>query len=436
MTNFKYAFSAIALSMLAACSGEAPDSAANAASVDVAVPEAHSGISLEKLQRIEEVLSEEVDAGLRAGFVAGVVYDGEIVYRTAVGMADRENNVPMQDNTRFRIASMTKPITSVALMMLVEDGAVLLSDPVSRYIPAFADVRVATSLDAGDNGEIPTEPAAQPMTLHQLMTHTSGLGYLFDFQTDLGKLYAANSLYMREGDLASRIDYLATLPLYSQPGTEWYYSYATDVIGRVVEVASGQSLEDFMQERIFDPLGMSDTAFMMDETDLDRTAVVYSFDENGALVRFTGTGLDDNPNDRGLGWFSGGSGLVSTLDDYARFSMMLLNEGAYNGARILSPASVRLMMDNHVNFEALPDNWKTRGINFGLGGLVVMEPGLTGGMSASGHFGWGGYYDTVFAVSPKDNLAYIMMAQRDQIQGDRKSRARDLVKAIAYGALE
>lgn len=428
--------SVILFSLLAGCSGEVSDSAANASTSAIPATDTQRNISLEKLQRIEAVLSEEVDAGLRAGFTAAVIHDGEIVYRTAVGMADRENDIPMRENTRFRIASMTKPITTVALMMLVEDGAVSLGDPVSRYIPAFADVQVATSLTVNGNGDIPTEAAAQPITLHQLLTHTAGLGYTFDFQTDLGKLYVANNLYMREGDLASRIDHLAALPLYSQPGGEWYYSYATDVIGRVVEVISGQTLEDFMQERIFAPLGMSDTAFLIDETDLERVAALYSFDKNGVLQRFNDPNLDVDPNEIGYGWMTGGSGLVSTIDDYAQFAMMMLNDGSYNGAQILSPESVRLMLESHVEPDARPDDWKQSGISFGLGGGVLLQPELFSESTAPGQFWWGGYYDTIFAISPTDDVGYIVMAQRDPSQGDRKSRAQELVKTIAYGALE
>lgn len=428
--------SVILFSLLAGCSGEVSDSAANASMATLPATDTQRSISLEKLQRIETVLSEEVDAGLRAGFTAAVIYDGKIVYRTAVGMADRENDIPMQENTRFRIASMTKPVTSVALMMLVEEGAVRLSDPVSRYIPAFADTQVATSLTVSDDGEIPTEAAAQPITLHQLLTHTAGLGYTFDFQTDLGKLYVANNLYMREGDLASRIDHLATLPLYGQPGGKWYYSYATDVVGRVVEVVSGQSLESFMQERIFEPLGMSDTAFLIDETDLERVAALYSFDENGALQRFIDPNLDVDPNEVGYGWMTGGSGLVSTIDDYAQFAMMLLNDGSHNGAQILSPESVRLMLESHVEVDARPDDWKQSAISFSLGGGVLLEPELFAESTAPGQFWWGGYYDTIFAISPTDDVGYIVMAQRDPSQGDRKSRAQELVKTIAYGALE
>ena len=431
--------SALCLGLMA-CAAEtsdAPRAAQSAApSPSAPVAQSPSGISLEKLSALAPALQDEVDAGIRAGFTAAVIHNGEIVYETAVGMADRENNIPMETNTRFRIASMTKPVTTVAIMMLVEEGKVLLSDPVARYIPAFADMQVATSYSADASGALPLEPAKRPITVHHLLTHMAGLGYLFDQSTDLGGRFLENSLYAMDGDLEARINQLAEMPLYENPGEVWRYSYATDVAGRIVEVASGQSLADFMQSRIFTPLGMDDTAFLFDETDLEGTAIVYHFDENGVLQRFEREDLGGNPNTQGAGWYSGGAGLLSTTGDYAQFMMMLLNEGEHNGARILSPATVELMLADHVPFDARPDNWKESGYSFGLGGLVVTEPGHTGTVISGDQWGWGGYYDTYFAVSPEDELGFIVMAQRDPITGDQQSRAQELTRSIAFGALD
>ncbi|GAB4522214.1 MAG: serine hydrolase domain-containing protein [Amphiplicatus sp.] len=422
-------FAALAL---AACAGETPAPGGAAAPAGEQI----RGISQDRLARIEAVLQEEVDAGKRAGFVAVVVHRGNIVYEAAVGLADRENAVPMSQETRFRIASMTKPLVTAALMQLVEDGKVLLSDPVSRYIPAFAEARVATSLNKDASGEIPTEPLKRPITVHHVLTHMGGVGYVFDYETDLGRLYLDNNLYFMEGDLAARVDRLAALPLYEQPGEVWRYSYGTDIAGRIVEVASGQSLEAFMRERLFAPLGMTDTAFFLDESDFERLAVVYAFDDEGRLVPSKGGDFAPDPNADGFGWASGGAGLLSTARDYARFCLMLLNGGELDGARVLSPATVRLMLAPHVPVEATFDEWRKSKTTFALGGYVIQSPGLTGSTDAPGQWGWGGYYDTSFFISPADDLAIVVMAQREPGPNDPGSRAGELVKAIAYGALE
>ncbi|MBB5518310.1 serine hydrolase domain-containing protein [Amphiplicatus metriothermophilus] len=421
-------FAAIALT---ACAGETPAPESAAASVDQA-----RGISQDRLARIEAVLQDEVDAGKRAGFVAVVAHRGKIVYETAVGLADRENAVPMSQATRFRIASMTKPLVTAALMQLVEDGEVLLSDPVSRYIPAFAEARVALSHERDENGEIPTEPLKRPITVHHVLTHMGGIGYLFDYETDLGRLYLDNNLYFMEGDLAARVARLAELPLYEQPGEVWRYSYGTDIAGRIVEVASGQTLEAFMRARLFEPLGMSDTEFFLDESDLDRLAVVYAFDEEGRLVPSKGGDFAPDPNAGGFGWASGGAGLVATARDYMRFCLMLLNGGELDGARVLSPATVRLMLEPHAPVEATFDEWRRSNTTFALGGYIIRSPGLTGSTDAPGQWGWGGYYDTSFFISPADDLAVAVMAQREPGPRDPGSRAGELVKAIAFGALE
>jgi len=324
----------------------------------------------------------------------------------------------------------------VALLMLVEEGRVLLNDPVSLYIPAFADMRVATTPFKDENGNIPTESLTKPITIHHLLTHMSGLGYVFDGQTDLGKSILESGVFSADGELASRIDIISRFPLYQQPGEKWQYSFATDVIGLVVEVVSGQNLETFMIKRIFEPLKMTDTEFFYDRTDFERLAIVYTHNESGEIIPFNGGGLSGAPNEQGSGWYSGGGGLISTAGDYVRFMQMLLNDGSLDGSRILSPATVRLMMESHVPFVARPKDWQTTGMTFGLGGWVLEQPGLTGSMSAPGQFGWGGYYDTTFSISPVDNLAYVILAQREPGPNDKPSRAGDLVRSIAFGAIE
>ncbi len=393
-------------------------------------------LSAERLQLIESALQEEVDAGVRAGFVAMVTNRSGVVYEAAIGMSDRYNEIPMETNARFRIASMSKPIVTAAMMQLVDRGEVLLTDPVSLYIPAYADARVATSLDLDDNGAYETRPAARAVTIHDLLTHMAGIGYVFSGATDLDRAYLEANLLSAKGDLEARVNMIAALPLYEDPGTRFRYSYATDVAGRIIEVASGMTLEAYLKENLFEPLEMRDTEFFMDETDFDRLAIVNEFNEAGAMIRSGETPLGGGLNDQAFGVMSAGAGLISSGPDYARFMMMLLNEGSLDGVRVLSPATVRLMMSDNTPFDARPDDWRRQGISFGIGGAVIVEPGFTGNISAPGEWGWAGYWDTSFVVNPKDGIAVVLLAQTQPGPNMPPSRARNRVKAITYGALE
>ena len=390
-------------------------------------------ISKKRLNRIDAVLQEEVDAGIRAGFVAMVAKDGEAVYQTAVGMADRENGVPMAVDTRFRIMSMTKAVTTVAIMQLVEEGYVLLSDPVSNYLPAFANIQVVTSPTMKPDGSFETEPLERPMTIHHLLTHTAGFAAGWERKTDLDRYYSENSLHQAKGDLAARIDLLTTFPLAEQPGEKFLYSYGLDVAGRIVEIVSGKSLEAYFQDKIFKPLGMKDTEFFFDASDFNRLAVVYDVDEEGKLIPAAG------PNDQALGWMPGGAGLVSTAGDYARFFMMLLNGGEFDGKRLLSPVSINLMLQRNIprsaGYRAIDSIAEAGGSTFGLGGDVLETPGLRGEMGTVGEWGWFGYFNTRAFLSPSNELIVIVMSQQLPV-GAPKSRAGKLVKAIAYGAVE
>ncbi|MEM9704902.1 MAG: serine hydrolase domain-containing protein [Pseudomonadota bacterium] len=418
--------------VIAAIVGFPHEAAAQAAPASITT----KAIDKKRLARIDDVLQAEVDAGVRAGFAAAVIHKGSIVYETAVGFADIENQKPIDSETRFRIASMTKPITTVALMMLVEEGRALLSDPLSKYIPEFANVRVATNLQADRRGDIPTMQVETPITLHHLLTHTSGLGYIFDPNTDLGKILAERNLYLMEGDLNDRVTALSELPLYAQPGTTWIYSYATDVVGRVIEVISGKDLETFFQERIFEPLGMTDTEFFYDESDFRDLAVVYTFDEAGELVPHAQGGSLPSANTTAFGWYSGGGGLVSTVRDYAKFAAMLISGGRGNGKQLISPASVRLMTQNHLTESQLTENFRASGEGFGLGFSVVTDLGPASRSTALGEYGWGGYYDTSIRISPADKLGIIVMTQREPGPNERPTRAHMATQAIAYGALK
>ena len=433
MSHFR-SFLAIAIALVGLCSVQFI-TAVEAGSLPPAA-QGPSGISTDRLEQIAGVLQEDIDSGLRAGYVAMVAKNGKVVYEVAAGMADREAGTPMAVETRFRIASMTKAVTTVAVMQLVEEGAVLLSDPVSKFIPAFADMRVAKSQKAKGDQSFKTEPLKRPITVHHLLTHTSGLDYGFVPNTDLDKLYNEKNIYKSDGDLAARIDQLTSLPLYEQPGEKYRYSYGVDVAGRIVEIASGKTLEDFMRERIFEPLEMKDTEFFLDESDFDRLAVTYDVDGQGKLVRAGDDPYFPPPNAEAQGWMSGGAGLVSTSSDYMRFLLMMLNEGELDGARILSPASVALMLQRHLPAKAMySDGFNSEGYTFGLGGYVIERPGLRGEVAAAGQWGWGGYYDTMAFISPADELAVITLSQ--QLPWRRPpSRVQGRVKAISYGALE
>jgi CubicO group peptidase (beta-lactamase class C family) len=409
--------------LLAACESEA-DSVLNS----------DENVSL-CAEKVSPILQEDVDNGIRSGFVATIATGDGVLCQSAVGMADPYQGVSMAEDTRFRIASMTKPIISVAAMQLVERGVIRLGDPVSRFIPSFGGPQVAVRQNKNGDGGYETRPAAREITIHDLLRHMTGVGYAFAGETDLDKDYLSINLLAEDLTLPEIVDDLAALPLYEDPGTQWRYSYATDILGRVVEVASGQTLEEYLTENIFTPLGMTDTAFFMDEDDFERLAIVSEFNDAGVLVRSEGNALGVNVNDKPFGVMSGGAGLLSSAHDYARFSMMLLNDGQLDGARVLSPATVRLMMSDHMPFEARPDNWKADGHSFGLGGIVVLEPGYTGNVSAEGEWGWGGYWDTWFVVNKRDDIAVVLLAQAQPNQYLKPSRARDRIKAIAYSEL-
>ena len=243
---------------IAACS---PPTDASAETVSEAVPAARA-LSAEGLATLDATLEQFAAAGARSGYVALVARDGVVQHVSEAGYADIETQRPMTADTLMRIASMTKPVTAVAVLQLVEDGALRLDQPLSELIPAFEDAQVASSVSAGEDGEIATVPANRAITIEDLLTHTSGIGYVFDADTDLGRLYMTRNVYEdREMSLEERIDHLAGLPLYFQPGERWFYSWSSDILGRVVEVASGQDLESYMQARIFQPLGMDATTF-------------------------------------------------------------------------------------------------------------------------------------------------------------------------------
>jgi CubicO group peptidase (beta-lactamase class C family) len=320
----------------------------------------------------------------------------------------------MRTDTIFRIASMSKPITSVAIMMLYEDGKLLLTDPVSRFIPAFKNGRVAKG-----GG---TEPARRQISIRDLLTHRAGLSYGFFDGGPVGNAYrstgVSDGLTVTTGTLAENIDKLAAAPLVSEPGTEWHYGLSTDVLGRVVEVASGMSFDAFLRDRIFKPLGMNDTSFDVPDAKWSRFATVYSPDGSGGIRPMKDPETFGNTVMSPLAYyrspkryFSGGAGLTSTIHDYGRFAQMLLNGGSLDGVRLLSPKTIELMTTSHT--ADLPSaGLLGAGGQFGLGFRITTDLGASETLGSTGMYGWSGIYGTNFWVDPKERLIGILMVQR------------------------
>ena len=357
-----------------------------------------------------------VDRNEAAGIVTLIARDGTIVDLHASGFQDKEAKTPMRTDTLFRIASMTKPITSVAVMMLHEEGKLLLTDPVSKFIPAFKSQRV---LEAGSETPV---PARRGMNLRDLLSHRSGLSYGFLNGGAVGNGYRKNGvtdgLMTTTMTLADAIDKLAAEPLIAQPGAAWNYSLSTDVLGRVVEVASGQPFDVFLRERIFKPPKMTDTDFVVPDAKWPRMATVYSPDGKGGIrpmqdpESFGNTHMSPIASYKSKTYFSGGAGLVSTAADYARFAQMLLHGGSLEGAQILSPKSIELMTLSHTGDLQGSLAIAGPGRGFGLGFSVVTDHAATQMLTSPGVFGWGGIYGTTFWVDPKERLVAVMLVQR------------------------
>jgi CubicO group peptidase (beta-lactamase class C family) len=374
------------------------------------------GIDGTRLQRVDSHFRRYVDDGRLAGWTIAFARRGRVVHLSHYGLADIEAQRPVADDTMWRIYSMTKPITSVAALMLVERGALELTDPVSRYIPAFADARVYVSGSAAKPG---TVAATEPVRVWHLLTHTAGLTYGWHHAHAVDEMYRAKGFEFgapRGMDLAAACDVWAGVPLLFQPGTEWNYSVATDVLGRVVEVASGQSLDAFFAEQIFAPLGMQDTAFSVAPDDHDRLAALYVPNPEGGLVRNSAMG--DNAT-RTPTFLSGGGGLVSTAADYHRFTQMLARGGELDGNRLLGPHTVAYMTRNHLPGGADLDQVGRpmfsespyRGVGFGLGFSVVVDAAQGKALTHDGEYAWGGLASTAFWVDPAAEVTALFFTQ-------------------------
>ncbi|GAC1613553.1 MAG: serine hydrolase domain-containing protein [Gemmatimonadaceae bacterium] len=371
---------------------------------------ARFGFAPDRLARIDRFLQQAVDSGRIAGATALVLRDGQVVYERAVGWSDKEAGRRMTPDVIFRIASQTKALTSTAVMILMEEGRVALRDPVSRFIPGFAHTVVAR--DSGRSNV----PSKRPITIADLLTHTSGISYGTD--SLVSSQYSAKGLGLAAGHgwytadksepICETMERLATLPFVSQPGEAFVYGYSTDVLGCVVERASGVALDEFIRTRITEPLRMTDTHFFLPPAQRTRLASVYQSDSTDHVLRApTGPRGQGEYVDRPRKSFSGGAGLLSTARDYARFLQMLLNRGVLDGARLLSPKTVDLMTTNQTG--TLLDGATGRG--FGLGFQTTDRVGADG-LASVGSFGWGGAYGSGYKVDPVEGLVIVFMIQQ------------------------
>ena len=380
-------------------------------------PPEQIGFAPDRLARIDAYFQSQVENDRLPGAVALIARRGQVAYFKSFGDANLESNTPMQTDAIFRIASMTKPIVSVAVMMLYEEGHFLLNDPVSTYIPEFADPQVLVALNPADT-TYTTEPARRDVTIRDLLSHTSGLTYgLFDerFRLIYQKADVPNAWDNRPITTGEKMRVLADLPLAHHPGERFTYGLNTDMLGYLVEVISGMPLDRFLDERIFQPLGMIDTHFRLPHEKVPRLAGLYAATDEGLApvnqAMMDALFPDASPSYpyEGAGTFlSGGSGLVSTAADYARFAQMLLNGGTLDGARLLSPKTVALMRANHIGDLVLDD---PAGGKFGLGVWVVPDVGRTGELISEGAYGWEGIWNTRFWIDPAENLIGIFMTQ-------------------------
>jgi CubicO group peptidase (beta-lactamase class C family) len=366
-----------------------------------------SGFSSERLERVDAMAQRYVDEGKLAGLVTLVARQSSVVQFGKYGVQDLETGVPMALDTVFRIYSMTKPITTVALMMLYEQSLFQLRDPLSKFIPAFK----MTKVWAGE-GQL-VDPARE-ITIYDLLTHTAGFSYGGYEETGIpvDKLYDEADLENAEIDNKEMVRRIAGLPLMYHPGEKWFYSVATDVVGHLIEVISGMGLDTYFEEKILAPLGMEDTAFYVPEAKVDRFAALYGPGEDGdlKLLDEPATGAWSRPP-RAL---YGGHGLVSTTIDYYRFCQMLLNGGELEGVRLLGRKTVELMTMNHLPESMIPIGWPPdvmHGYGFGLGFRVRVDDAQAGLLGSVGEYAWGGYASTSFFIDPKEELIAILMPQ-------------------------
>ncbi|MDA7723701.1 beta-lactamase family protein [Pseudomonadales bacterium] len=411
------------------------------------------GFSSERLEKLTQLMNAKVEDGTMVGGMGMIARNGKIIYSQTYGQADREAGKAMTDDAIYRIYSMTKPITGVALMMLYEEGKFRLNDPIAMYIPEMANLQVAlstagtgivsdgttsTTIGSGDESLVgqTRKPTRQP-TIRDLMTHTAGLTYGVFGNTEVDQAYRKAGL-LGDMDLKEFVTALGKLPLQYDPGSQWHYSVSVDVQGYLVEVLSGMKFSEFLQQRIFGPLDMKDTAFKVNEGNKDRLTQLYKpkgVTADNYFSPATGSGLEVADAFISAGYIyggkfeSGGGGLIATARDYLRFSQMMLNGGELDGVRILSPKTVDLMTTNHIGDMGL--GFGRKGVGFGLDFAVVLNPGEVGEVSSAGEYNWGGAAGTRFWIDPQEQLIGLFMVQSIP----HRTRLADDFKVMTYQAL-
>lgn len=393
------------------------------------------GLSSERLKRVTAVFQTEVDNNKIPGAVVLILRKGKVAYFEAIGFQDREKKLPMKADTIFRIASMTKPIVSVAIMMLIEEGKIQLAKPASVFLPEFKNLMVGVEKVNDGKPELVLEPARRQMTIQDLLRHTSGLSYPFFGDSLVKQAYRNANVMAPSLTLAEVVTKVSQLPLAFHPGTTFEYSISTDVLGRIVEVVSGKGLDEFIAERITKPLGMPDTAFYATGAQVARAAEPQIDPSTGQRPPMRDVSI------RPI-WMSGGSGMISTAADYARFSQMLLNKGELDGVRLLSPSTVEYMTSDHLppgtamspavlGFGSLTPS-PVQGQGFGLGFAVRVAAGRNSLPGSVGDFYWVGASGTTFWVDPKQELIAIMMVQLPLAAG---AHYRSLIRNMVYQAV-
>ena len=383
-------------------------------SVEVELDPAAAGFDPDRLDRLDRRLARFVDEGRLAGWQVVISRHGKVVHASCRGERDAARHLPIEPDTIYRIFSMTKPVTALAAMMLVEQGEMLLTDPISRWLPEFANPRVYVG---GSDLAPTTVPAAEPIRVRHLLTHTAGFAYAFLRAHPVAMMYrnaGLDEFTGKVGTLAEMSEQWGSMPLVFEPGTEWQYSIASDVLGRLIEVVSGTPLDAFFDKHILGPLGMVDTAFRVTEGKRDRLAELYLATPAGftPATAIAETILADR-------WLSGGAGLVSTAHDFRRFTQLLLHDGEFDGVRLLAPATARLMHANHLPgggdlasvgrpiYAEFPMN----GMGFGLSMATMLDLAASGMAGSVGDYGWGGFASTAFVIDPALDLTYEFYTQ-------------------------
>ena len=380
----------------------------NAQELERASPE-EVGVSTDRINRLTSVMQEYVDQDKMSGAVALIARKNKIIYYNAVGKSDLENDRMMKEDAIFRIASQTKAIVSVGIMILQEEGKLLISDPLSKFISEFKESTVAVS---SDDGSYEIVKAKREITLRDLLTHTAGIGYGEGIARDLWEKAEIQGWYFahRDEPILETVRKMGNLPNDAHPGEQFVYGYNTDILGAVIEVVSGESLASFLQTRILDPLKMKDTHFYLPKEKADRLATVYSLGKEGIKrASYTGTMVSQGAYVKGpRKSYSGGAGFLSTAKDYAQFLQMMLNGGTFDGNRILSRKSIELMTTDHLGSVSFPS---MGGTGFGLGFSIATDLGIRGQMGTLGEYGWGGAYHSTYWVDPNEELIVVYFSQ-------------------------